>query len=265
MSAAKNRRGAFAMFHEKKLSFELLDVFKISRKKQTIVTVRKKCHILSYRLSGATDITFQNKTYTVQKDDLLFLPVAASYSQATEGEELIVIHLNIPNYAGSDIKIFRCGEHACIKKYFLLLLKLWNASADNYYRCMTVFYRLMNQISALTQTDAGVDRRLKMGLSLIEENAYRCDFTVSKAEKLSGYSTAYFRKLFKAHFNVTPVKYLNTLRINKSLSLLESGYYNVGEAAVLAGFKDAAYFSMVFKKMMNCTPSEYIKCHARDM
>jgi len=118
----------FVIFNQNLLSFEILDIFSLSREKETITTVKKNCHILSYRLEGSTEICFKNKKHTVSKDDLLFIPVASSYSQITSGEELIVIHLNINNYVDTNMSIINCSKNPEIREYFLLLLKLWNTS-----------------------------------------------------------------------------------------------------------------------------------------
>jgi len=55
------------------------------------------------------------------------------------------------------------------------------------------------------------------------------------------------------------------MRINRSLALLKSGYYSINEVSSLVGYKDASYFAMVFKKIIGCTPTEYIKRYYRDM
>ena len=255
----------FMLFNQNMLSFELLDIFSLSRKKETITTVKKNCHILSYRLEGSTEFYFKNKKHTVSKDDLIFIPIASSYSQHTENEELIVIHLNIHNYVGTNMSIVNCAKNPKIREYFLLLLELWNTSPDNYYKCMGVFYNLIDEGFSFSGYSSSIDKRLKLGLETIEKNAYRSDFSITEAEKISGYSEVYLRKLFKLHFNDTPINHLNTMRINRSLSLLKSGYYSINEVSSLVGYSDASYFAMVFKKTIGCTPTEYIKRHYRDM
>jgi len=173
----------FVIFNQNLLSFEILDIFSLSREKETITTVKKNCHILSYRLEGSTEICFKNKKHTVSKDDLLFIPVASSYSQITSGEELIVIHLNINNYVDTNMSIINCSKNPEIREYFLLLLKLWNTSPDNYYKCMAVFYNLMDEVVSLNGYASVIDKRLKLGLETIEKNAYRSDFSITEAEK----------------------------------------------------------------------------------
>nr|WP_321452884.1 two-component regulator propeller domain-containing protein [uncultured Carboxylicivirga sp.] len=64
-------------------------------------------------------------------------------------------------------------------------------------------------------------------------------------------------KKLKALTNVSPNEYINVFRLKKALPLLKSKKYQVGEVAVMVGFNDPKYFSRVFKKFYNCSPSEY--------
>lgn len=71
----------------------------------------------------------------------------------------------------------------------------------------------------------------------------------------------YFRKLFREAYGISPLKFINQLRIKRAKKLLKTGYYRVGESATLSGFDDMKYFSTVFKKSVGLAPTEYLeKC-----
>ncbi|BAK98672.1 putative AraC family transcriptional regulator [Oscillibacter valericigenes Sjm18-20] len=72
-------------------------------------------------------------------------------------------------------------------------------------------------------------------------------------------SESYFCRLFRQSTGRTPIEYLNRLRIEKAVDLLNQGGYNVTEAAMVVGFDDANYFSRVFKKYMSQSPEHYLK------
>ena len=57
---------------------------------------------------------------------------------------------------------------------------------------------------------------------------------------------------------MSPIKYRNMLRINKSLEILKTGEYSVIETAMIVGFDDTAYFSRLFKERFGNSPSFYI-------
>lgn len=69
----------------------------------------------------------------------------------------------------------------------------------------------------------------------------------------------YFIKKFKEAFGKSPMAYFNMLRIYKSMSLLVATDYPIEQIALEVGINDKAYFSRIFKKHCNITPSDYRK------
>lgn len=73
------------------------------------------------------------------------------------------------------------------------------------------------------------------------------------AEK-SFMSPNYFRTIFKDVTGLTPVEYLNRMRIVKSLEYLEREKCSIADAAAKVGIYDANYYSRLFKKIMGYSP-----------
>jgi AraC-like DNA-binding protein len=71
-------------------------------------------------------------------------------------------------------------------------------------------------------------------------------------------SKGHLIELFKKEYNITPIKYLNRIRISKAKELLSSSSYNINQIAEKTGFQDSRYFSRIFRKLEGITPSEYI-------
>lgn len=92
-------------------------------------------------------------------------------------------------------------------------------------------------------------------LTYIEEHlAETIDIT-----KLAGecyVSPNYFRSVFKEMTGLTPVNYLNRLRIITSLEILQNGDISIGEAAERVGILDPNYFSRLYRKIMGHSPRE---------
>lgn len=71
----------------------------------------------------------------------------------------------------------------------------------------------------------------------------------------------YLSSTFKREVGVGVNEYINSARIQQSLTLLRNTDYVVSHIAMLVGFNDANYFTKVFSKEMGCTPSQYRKEH----
>jgi AraC family L-rhamnose operon transcriptional activator RhaR/AraC family L-rhamnose operon regulatory protein RhaS len=70
-------------------------------------------------------------------------------------------------------------------------------------------------------------------------------------------SPDHFRKLFKETTGMSTVKYINKVRISKSIRLLENRSLSIGRVAELVGIADVNYFTRLFHANLGYTPSEY--------
>lgn len=69
----------------------------------------------------------------------------------------------------------------------------------------------------------------------------------------------YCSELFKKTTGKTFSEYINYLRINKAMHLLETTSMTVDEVCMESGYKDYCYFNKVFKKYTGQTPARYKK------
>lgn len=74
-----------------------------------------------------------------------------------------------------------------------------------------------------------------------------------------GKSNNYFSTSFRKCTGYTFVDYLTRLRIEHAKKLLKATSMMTYEIAEKVGFGDYKYFSMVFKRMQGCAPTEYRK------
>lgn len=70
-------------------------------------------------------------------------------------------------------------------------------------------------------------------------------------------STHYFAHVFKKEAGVSFVDFLNKVRIEKAVYLLEKTELTMQEIAARVGFQDANYFARKFKMIMGCSPTDY--------
>lgn len=70
-------------------------------------------------------------------------------------------------------------------------------------------------------------------------------------------STSHFRRLFFSAMNISPLMYLNSIRITKACSLLISTSDTILQIAEDVGFFSVANFNRNFKAIMHVTPKVY--------
>jgi len=70
-------------------------------------------------------------------------------------------------------------------------------------------------------------------------------------------STSYLSANLKRYHDRTFVEQLTDIRIRKAKELLRTTALKTYEIAEKAGYRDAHYFSLSFRKMASCTPTEY--------
>ena len=104
-------------------------------------------------------------------------------------------------------------------------------------------------------------KNLKKFNSILEyiENNYNNKITIDQLCLMAHISRFYFCRVFKSITGKSLGEYLNQIRISKAEVLLKNGDANISEAAMACGFNDINYFSRVFKKYKNHSPSSYLR------
>lgn len=81
--------------------------------------------------------------------------------------------------------------------------------------------------------------------------------SVGSIAKSLGLSEGYLSHTFKKETGCTVLNYLTRFRIHKAAELLRDCRVKVYEVAQQVGYRDVAYFSATFKKLIGMSPSEY--------
>lgn len=99
---------------------------------------------------------------------------------------------------------------------------------------------------------------LNKTIAYLHEN-YHSEINMQELAFRSGVSTRYLRKLFVRYLNMPPTVYLNRVRVDKAVELLNNTEKSVKEISFLCGFRSPQYFSKVFKLQKGMSPREVEK------
>lgn len=72
-------------------------------------------------------------------------------------------------------------------------------------------------------------------------------------------SPYHLHRVFKSIKGITPLEYLQRIRITKAMDYLKHTAISISEVGNLIGIQNAAHFSTLFKKRTNQTPGEFRK------
>ena len=109
--------------------------------------------------------------------------------------------------------------------------------------------------------EQGMERRydnlIQHAKAYIQDNYNHEDISLNMVASEVNLSSSHFSTVFGQETGVTFVEYLTKVRMDKAKQLLRTTGTKTTEIAFEVGFRDAHYFSNLFKKTQGCTPREY--------
>lgn len=249
-------------FETNDFSANQIAAFEFNWSRQRSTSGLRPYHALSIRLKGNAEFIHKDKTVKVTTGDILFVPAFYDYTLDSEDEELLVIHFNSPDNLPKTIKKFTPKNKSFYERYFYEIYSSWTKKQSGYqHECRHYFHKLVMHIEREYKHGKlqNPNKKIAQTLEYIHSNFTDQLLTVSSLAKRCNVSETYFRKLFFENYQITPLEYINNLRTEYAIELLESGYYNVTEVAEKCGFGNAYYFSTFIKKRTGHSPKKFIK------
>ena len=133
-------------------------------------------------------------------------------------------------------------------KYYQYLVVMY------YAELLILIYRYLDEV----YLPIGTNESLRKAISYIRLN-YQMNITAGDIATYTNVGERYLRKLFSQYLNLSPVDYLNQIRINKAIELLRNTEMSIKEVCFACGFQSPQYFSRLFKQQMGITPREVTK------
>lgn len=228
--------------------------------------------------------------YPVEPEDLIFVPPLALHSaSAPEHQGLLsetyVFHMNFLGGNSTDICSARYlqplahhemalpsvikPEHPAylsLRKIFGQISNLYDGGIPGYELALKalllqmIFLLLQFQETAPASdvSNALHSEKLKNVLDYMELH-YMDSIAVSDLAALCYFSEYHFMRFFKKHMNMTCMEYLNNLRLEKAVELLEGDNASILEVSLSVGFHNLSYFHRAFKKKYHMTPGEFLQ------
>ena len=157
----------------------------------------------------------------------------------------------------SEIQKFSNCENNLTKGLFKDCRKIFTEEDYGFeLKCKYTLLKLFHVIICAqnVQTKAKVEKAIRYIYANFAE-----DTTITELAKMCNLGECMFRRSFKLETGASPIKFRNSLRIQKAYDMLVSEKCTVAKAMEATGFYDASYFNKTFKKVMGYAPSEIKK------
>jgi len=122
--------------------------------------------------------------------------------------------------------------------------------------CETAFMILMRMANSRTDQ---TDELINTAVDYIHKQYASPELNVKTLAATLGIDRMAFRTRFQAVMAMTPSAYINRLRTQKALSLLQRTKSSVTAIANQCGYADADYFSRVIHRVTGCPPLQFRK------
>ena len=116
-------------------------------------------------------------------------------------------------------------------------------------------YGLLRDLAQVRETDSG-DAYVEAAIADLRER-FVVDLSADSVAGRLGISGDHLSRLLKKATGLTFNEYLTRLRMKRAMELLGDPTVRIGEVADLSGYRDARYFSTLFRKTVGMTPSEF--------
>ena len=146
------------------------------------------------------------------------------------------------------------------------LFSLYNAGKSNNvkeYELLGYLYLIMNCISKNNQKEnydipTPQSVYFKKAIIFISDN-YSSNINVLDIANFLNIDRTYLYKVFKNKAGISPMSYLNNVRLEKAKWMIEYSDFSNTDIAIASGFYDYSHFSHAFKKKFGLTPGEFRK------
>lgn len=225
-------------------------------------------YIMALIIAGRAQYCFGEEKTVVQAGDILFIGKNTGYTArvvSKEPWEHIVIAFRADgagDFAEFPVeRVNRVHHSNRYRELFDQAFGVWSQCAFGY-KIQTkalitqiLFALLSENVSRHFGTSDAL-RSLKVAIDYMEQN-YARRITVEELARLSGYSASHFTRMFRQVYDLSPIQFLNRLRIQHAKNLLRAEQYTLSEIANRCGFSSVYYFSRCFKQITGATPKKW--------
>ena len=221
---------------------------------------------LVYFTDGEIAYKFADSEITAVAESIIYLPRGSVYEMnITKRSRYICVDFD---FDGADIQgkpeLYKKLPNAVPTEFMKLFYNRYRAEPWCTAEAFASVYRIYAlALRSKYKSYSKSSKKTTDAIKYIIENYTDPLLSVAVISKHIGISETHLRRLVKDKVNMSPVKYITHLRIEKAKNMLKNTNCMISEIAILSGFSDQYYFSREFKAIVGISPTDYKKQHQR--
>lgn len=214
-------------------------------------------YTFSYIINGSANLVCNNSTFVLKPDTLVIIPPHVAH-------QTLIPHFF--HYNVIRVSIRTSFNNLCDDQLGLTIIENGNSYKNQFNQWFDLIktntgvktaipdlfkHFLTNQTSGLTKSKV----LIKKALTHLEKN-YNRTIPVVELSDLTHLSESHFLRLFKKNIGISPIRYLQNLRIEKAKEYIKDGN-SFTDVAYETGFFDQSHFNKYFKINVGMIPKQY--------
>lgn len=215
-------------------------------------------YALTFILSGNVDYIISGRAYHFTAGTVVLVRPGETRKAWTEGMQCTAIDFDLQD--GEDIDLETVTVRTDLDSFYKLFREIkyeWLQKKEGYQlKCQALFALVLHQLLYVEDSIKRNQHVEALKRYILEH--YCEDLPMKRLADYVGLNPVYCGALFKKKEGRTVAEFINSVRINKAVDLLQTGEYNIGEVAELVGFKDISFFSNSFKRYTGIAPKKFM-------
>lgn len=227
--------------------------------KGSLIHRNRYSHGLAIFLDGERNFCFDDKKMNVTKNTIVYFPKGSNYTiKEKEQSDCYAINFQMSSDCSFPPFAFKIKNRDLFLKYFKDSQRNWITKNNGYNaKIKSDLYSIIYNMQFEFNLPYGKISVIQPAIDYIHSNYCEKPISVSYLASLCNISTVYLSSCFVKSFGLSPIKYINHLKMKRAKELLSSKMYTVTDVCFLSGYNNESYFSREFKKCFDVSPIEF--------
>lgn len=237
---------------------------------------KQTCYTLHFVISGKGYVHVNNEIIPVYPYEVFILDDKTPFSYYPDKDdpwEYIFFEFGGPiakNYvANADFSVSKIKQPCRHPQRVLTLIAdcFKKSKKDlSYFRVLSLFFTILDYVSQPeTQPDFFCEQSFVEEVKHFIQLKYLSpEFNVNYLCSSMHISHSHLCRIFKKSENVSPIAYINQLKMSYAKELLETTTMSVYEICSASGFREYEYFLRLFKRLQGVSPTTYRKNYVQN-